>query len=135
MSRNSRRSLACWPETIPSSVSCLAMNVMARVFTTPYRSHTTSHAQWRFHKFVWRSTNAHPSRTCWRSGSRASGAVKLRIGDLLLFVFVFLDAPAGEDHEDVVHVDRLDGAPVSDKSLELERRSLGDDLTADEERD
>src|SRR3954451_4100530 len=108
MSRNSSRSLACRPLTMPSVVSCLAMNVMASVLTTPYTNHTTSHAQWRFQRFFCRSTKAQPRLTCWRTVKRRTGAqVRRSLIDGHLFLVV-LDASSGELHEDVLHVNVVD---------------------------
>src|SRR3954471_22928378 len=115
MSRKRIRSLACCPDTTPSVASCLAMSVMARVLTTPYTSHTTSHAQWRFHRFFCRSTNAQP-RLIWRrtvirgagAGTGMGARRSVIDGHLLLIVF---HAASGDLHEDVFHVDVVDRPP------------------------
>src|SRR4051812_41986644 len=125
------RSSACRPLTIPSAANCLAMKVMARVLTTPYTVHTTSHAQWRFHRLVWLATNAHPRSSCRRAAKRRTGVgngISATDGHLLL-VLVLVDAPARERHEHVLQVGSAHGRP------QLLRRPFGDDASTHEKGD
>src|SRR3954453_805451 len=111
------------------------MKVMASVFTTPYTSHTTSQAQWRFQRFVWRSTNAHPRLTWRRIGKRRAGACDWSSLTDHHLLFVVLDGAAGQDHEHVLEVDVLERLAIGNRLPQLGRRALGVDASSHDEGD
>src|SRR3954453_6827263 len=111
------------------------MKVMASVFTTPYTSHTTSQAQWRFQRFVWRSTNAHPRLTWRRIGKRRAGACSSSSLTDHHLLFVVLDRATGQDHEHVLEVDVLERLAVGDRLPQLGRRALSDEASSHDEGD